>query len=618
MLQYLYLWLLLGTRSLAIRGALHPPEPKAMAPLAAAALEILEEQVSPSQSTLAVIGLTRQDQHTDHQQQELMTSILMEMGLSMALRTFQEPPTEVPAAYVVFLVNSAEAFNTLGFHFTDHHATREYNFLILLTRGMSSRAERVKVLREISSTCVRFHTLNVILLTQKKNGVVLVYAYRMYNKYCDLSVTLEQIDQYENGSFRLGHRARSFDRALNSLSGCPLQVSWYPLAPFVYFLGNSSDPEERTQTWRLTGIDGELIKLLAEIFHFRILLEEPCDKCLSPDIADECSGCFDQVIYSNSSILIGAMSGSHQHRSQFSFTSSYHQSSLVFIMHVSPTFGAVAQLAVPFCGLVWLALVVSGVLVHLVVCLGQRIDVGHSDATRNALQVLTTLIGNPLEAISLPRSSRVRILFAGWLLLVLVLRSAYQGKLFDSFRLAYTKPLPTEISQLIKANYTLITQEYLDFYPRQLTVLTRNGSKDRFDYMQEVGDSARITTTSLMATMTFYNLRHWSTSRLTHIKEHIFLYQLVIYLRRHSLLKFAFDRKIKQLLSAGIIGYFIREFDSSQIKSPYEEDFEVSPIPLDSFCGVYYIASILLTAAVIAFCLELASLRVTWLRRLFE
>ncbi|XP_016946341.1 uncharacterized protein LOC108022013 [Drosophila biarmipes] len=612
-----YLWLLMALRALAM-GALHPLAPEAMMPLVAAALEILDEQVSPSQSTLAVMELTRKGGHRDHQQEELMTAILSEVGMSMALRTFQKPPLEVPASYVVFLVNSAQAFNTLSFHFTDMHSTREYNFLILFTRRMASRAERIRVLRDISMTCVKLHILNVILLTQKRNGTVLIYAYRMFNQDCDLKVNLELIDSYENGSFGYDHRARSFDRGLSSLSGCPLRVSWYPLAPFVFFNGNASDPEERTQVWRLSGIDGELIKLLAQIFHFRILLEEPCDKCLSPDIKDDCSGCFDQVIYSNSSILIGAMSGSHQHRSQFSFTCSYHQSSLVFILHMSSQFGAVAQLAVPFCGTVWLALVVSGVLVVLVVWLRKRFVCGNSDGASHALQVLTTLMGNPLEARSLPRSCRIRILYAGWLLLVLVLRVVYQGKLFDSFRLPYNKPLPTDISELIRSNYTLINQEYLDYYPRNLTVLTRNGSKDRFDHIQELGEDARLTTTSLIASMTFYNLRHWSTSRLTHIREHIFLYQLVIYLRRHSLLKFAFDRKIKQLLSAGIIGYFVREFDRSLYTKPLEEDYEVSPIPLDSFCGLYYVSSLLLAAAFVAFFLELLSLRVNWLRRLFE
>lgn len=317
----------------------------------------------------------------------------------------------------------------------------------------------------------------MILLTQKNSGVVLTYGYRIYNRNCDLNLTLELIDRYENGSFQNGHQDRSFDRVLQSLAGCSVRVSWYSLPPFVSFKGNVSDPEELAQTWRLTGIDGELIKLLAEIFQFRIVLEEPCDKCLSRDIKDGCSGCFDQMINNDSSILIGAMSGSHQHRSQFSYTTSYYQSSLVFVMHMDSQLGAVAQLAMPFSAGVWLALVSSGVLVVFCLWARRRIATGHSDVAYQALQVLTTLLGNPLVARSLPRPARLRVLYAGWLLLVLVLRVVYQGKLYDSFRLPHNNPMPGQISELIAANYTLISQEYVDFYPHNLTVLTRNGSK---------------------------------------------------------------------------------------------------------------------------------------------
>ncbi|KAH8238561.1 hypothetical protein KR032_010161 [Drosophila birchii] len=632
-----FCWLGLGAMAL---GALQPPGPEEMSPLVAAALDILDEQVSPSQSTLAVIELIGKGEHRDHGQEELMSSILVEVGDSMALRTFQAPPEEVPSNYVLFLVNSAEAFSTLRFHFNEIHTTREYNFLILLTRRMSSRAERLQVskesglyrlyvydmiswvvqaLRDISRTCVSFRTLNVILLTQKKSGVVLTYGYRIYNRNCDQNLTLELIDRYENGSFQQGHQDRTFDRVLKSLAGCAVRVSWYPLQPFVIFKGNESDPVELAETWRLTGIDGELIKLLAEIFRFRIVLQEPCDKCLSRDIKDGCSGCFDQMIDNDSSILIGAMSGSHQHRSQFAPTASYYQSSLVFVMHMDTQLGAVAQLAVPFTAGVWLALVISGVLVVVVIWTWQRISTGHPDVVAHALQVFNTLMGNPLVARSLPTNCSMRLFYAVWLLLVLVLRVVYQGKLYDSFRLPYNKPLPGQISELIAANYTLISQEYLDFYPINLTVLTRNGSKERFDHIQEQGENRRLTTSSLIASMSYYNLMHRSTSRLAHIREHIFLYQLVIYLRRHSLLKFAFDRKIKQLLSAGIIGYFVREFDSSLFQDSNVEPHEVSPIPLEIYCGLYYVSAILLGASGIAFVLELLSVqRVNWLRRYFE
>ncbi|KAH8304639.1 hypothetical protein KR018_005853, partial [Drosophila ironensis] len=617
------LWFLLAcplALGYGVLAGLMPPEPMRLAPLAGAALKILEEQVSPSQITLAVMELVWENDGRDHEQEELMTSILSLLGDTMALRTFKKPPADVPSQYVVFLVNSAEAFGSLSLNFTASHTTREYNFLILLTRRMTSREDRIQVLSDISDICVSLRTLNVILLMQKSNGVVLTYGYRLYNQNCEHnSVGLELIDRYKKGSFRFSHRERTFDRALRSLGGCPVNVSWYPLEPFVIFNGNASDPEELSQTWRLSGIDGELIKLLANIFDFKIQLEEPCNKCLSKDIKDGCSGCFDQIINESSSILIGAMSGSHQHREYFSTTTAYHQSSYVFIVNMQAQWGAVAQLAVPFCSSVWLALVLSVVLVILVIYFRRRIlRTNEANLAVQFLQVLATTLGNPVVFGELPRHSQSRVLYATWLLLLLVLRVVYLGKLYDSFRQPFSRALPGDIAELMADNYTLVTQEYLDFYPRNMSVLTRNGSRDRFGFIQEVGEDERVATTSLIATLSYYNLMNRGTSHLTHVREHIFLYQLVIYLRRHWLLKFAFDRKIKQLLSSGIVGYIIREFDSSLYRVPFLEQHEVSALPLEIFCGLYYVSSILLSAAVLAFVLELLSIRIPWLRRYLE
>ncbi|EDW26796.1 GL14725 [Drosophila persimilis] len=207
------------------------------------------------------------------------------------------------------------------------------------------------------------------------------------------------------------------------------------------------------------------------------------------------------------------------------------------------------------------------------------------------------------------------MLYSLWLFLVLVLRVVYQGKLYDSFRSPYNPPLPSKISQLIAENYTLITQEYYDYYPHNLTVLFTESTQDRFDRIQRDGEDERLTTTALIANIGYNNRINWQTSHLTHVREHIFLYQLVMYLHVHSLLKFGFDRKLKQLQSSGIIGYIVHDFDRPQYRVPPTEPHEISPLPLEVFCGLYFIATILLTAAVLAFLVELLSVRVAWLRR---
>ncbi|XP_034671031.1 uncharacterized protein LOC117903237 [Drosophila subobscura] len=612
----LQLWLLVGLPVVAL-AALRPMEQHKMTtPLTAAVMELLEREVSPTQSTLGVIELIPESHgRRDHQQQELLTSMLLRTGSSMALRVYQVAPLKLPASHCLILVNSAEAFRSLKIQFSKAPQTQEFNFLIVLTRRLATRAERLEAMRDIFVTCVRLHTMNAIMLTQRNDGVVLTYGYRLYNQDCKLTLNLDLLNQYENGSFR-HETSRIFDRVLGSLGGCPIRVSWYPVPPFVHFQGNMDSAEEREQVWRLSGIDGELIKVLAEIFNFRIKLLPPCKKqpMCNGSYSSECSSCFHQLNNGSSSVLIGAMSGSHVNRYHFTTTVSYHQSSLVFVVNMNSKIGAVRQLLVPYCSDVWLALIVSCSLVVFVFWLRRR-RIGQSDIAVQSLTVLTTLLGNPLVARQLPTDCRHRYFYSVWLLLVLVLRVVYQGKLYDSFREPYNPPLPCQISELIAKNYTLLSQEYYDYYPRNQTVLYAGNIQERFARIQREGDDKQLTTTALLANVGYNNRINWRTTHLTHVQEHIFLYQLVIYLHVHSLLKFGFDRKLKQLQSSGIIGYFVHEFDRPQYRVPLTEAHEVTPLPLEVFCGLYYIGSILLGAAVLAFLLELLSVRVAWLRR---
>ncbi|XP_022230555.2 uncharacterized protein LOC111079611 [Drosophila obscura] len=613
-----HLWLIVGLLPAVALAALQPVELNEMTPLAAAAMDLMEKEVSPTQTTLGVIELIAEGRngggHRDHHQQQLLTSLLLLTGTSMALRVYQETPNTLPASHVLILVNSAEAFRSLNILVSKAPQRQEFNFLILLTRSQGTREKRVEAMRDIFTTCVRLHTMNAIMLTQHNDGVVFIYGYRLYNRDCKLTMNLQLVNQFENGSFR-HETSRIFDRVLGSLANCPIRVSWYPVPPFVHFLGDMDDPEERKQLWRLSGIDGELIKLLAEIFNFRIQLMAPCKKqpiCNGSYVS--CDSCFDQLNNRSSSALIGAMSGSHANRNQLTTTVSYHQSSLVFVVNMNSQIGAVEQLLVPFCTTVWLALVVSCILVVFVIWLWRRRK-NDSDIAVKSLVVLTTLLGNPLVVGQLPPTSNRRFLYSVWLFLVLVLRVAYQGKLYDSFREPYNPPLPGHISELIAANYTLLSQEYYDYYPRNQTVLLPVSIQERFDRIQKFGEDERLTTTALIANLGYNNMINWRTSHLTHVREHIFLYQLVIYLPVNSLLKFAFDRKLKQLQSSGIIGYIVHEFDRPQNWVPQRAAHEVSPLPLEVFCGLYFIGSILLGAAVLAFLLELLSVRVAWLRR---
>lgn len=488
------------------------------------------------------------------------------------------------------------------------------------------------MLREINDifvTCLRFHVLNALVMVQQADGEVLLYGYRLYAPDCEDYLTPLLLNRYRNGRLleQENQERLLFQRSMGSLYGCPLNVSWFPLPPFVMFDGDFQDPEQLQQDWRLSGVDGVLLRKLAKIFEFRINLLPPCKKTsISESLGsleslrfnESYADCFEQLATSKSSIAIGALSASHLHRDRFSTTSVYHQSALIFVVPVEHKLGAVNQLVQPFCGTVWSALLVSCILALLLQWAWLRRG-GSFELTRGALHVHTTLLGNPLEAAALPHAGPVRFLLGTWLLLALVQRVAYQGKLYDVFRLPYFPPVPQSIADLLNGDYLYLAADYADYFPENRTLLRDSNMMKRLDELNSAPPDTKLTTSLLLGNLAHYNQLNWQTSRLTAVPEHIYLYQLVMYLRRHSILKFNFDRKLKQLQAAGIVGYVNRQFEHTAYQAPYAVHLvpRVAPIKLELFCGLYMICYIMIMVAFGVFMLELLSLRVAWLRNYF-
>ncbi|XP_023162864.2 uncharacterized protein LOC111594001 [Drosophila hydei] len=612
----LWLWLCLPLVPCCL-AALQPAESYQPREVDRAAVHVLRHYVNPSYNSMGIMKMARLER--PHLELNLALGyLLQQLGEQMAVQLLHAKPIEEPRDHILFLVDTPHSFRELRFSFAKSLFDREFNFLIVLSWRAETEKSLLSALYSIFKTCLSFHVLNAVVLVQPAwlaADVVHLYGFHLYAPGCNVSFTPMLLDRYERG--KLLRQEPLFGRQLGTFFGCPLNISWYLLPPYVMFVGDQHDPKQRMETWRLTGVDGELIKMLAKIFHFRLHLLPPCEKkSVALPLNSSTEDCLHQLAAHNSSVIIGAMSGSHVLRENFSTTSAYHQSALVFVVRVDQHMGAVNQLVQPFCATVWLALSVSCLALLLLQWLWRRRSV-RFDVVASGLRVHTTLLGNPLDAAALPRAGIVRCYLGAWLLLALVQRAAYQGKLYDAFRLPYYPPVPERIGELLEQRYQFLTHDYVDYFPTQRSLLRKTNLAQRFEELQAAEDGARLTTSALLGNLAHYNYENWQSSRLTHVKEHIYLYQLVMCLHRHSILKFAFDRKLKQLQSAGIVGHINRHFERRLFHAPYVSH-EASALRLEMFCGLNFICYIMLLTALSVFLLELLSLRVVWLRRYFD
>nr|XP_014102302.1 uncharacterized protein LOC106626926 [Bactrocera oleae] len=343
-------------------------------------------------------------------------------------------------------------------------------------------------------------------------------------------------------AFNLEHD-RLFSRHLHDFHGCPLLICLELGYPLLGFHGNLSDPQDLQNIHLVAGIEGDLLRDLAKAINFRVKFSISRERGLAAGKAD---------------LAIGCLSSTDGLRHVFSYSLSYYQSLYVFIVRSGLHFGPIKQLAQAFCANVWQAIgaccIIGMIFIRFIisctssaVCeklIGQR---KHSDSTN----LIVVMMGNPIKI--LPRRNCARLLLMSWLLATLVLRNAYQAKLFDSLRISKRIPIPRTISGLEAQNYILVTDKYVEFYPSNMTRIISNITQ-RYRMVQQ-SERERFITTSMLDTLSWHNRQNWKTSCLTYIEEPIYNVQISMYFKKHSILRSIFDYRIKQLSWGGITSY---------------------------------------------------------------
>ncbi|KAH8420086.1 hypothetical protein KR009_005646 [Drosophila setifemur] len=521
-------------------------------------------------------------------------------------------PEESSPDYTLFVVNNEEAFSHHKFLFSDELLEREFFFVVVVTEYQTPDTIEETAARIIVSS-LHLPVTNVVVVAQSSDGQVSTYGYTLFKRHCTLGITIRRSNHFDLLTGEpLQNMTDLYPVRKALLGGCPLNVSANHLPPhFIYRRKREQDLPKGTPIPHqdVAGIDWELLQLLAKALNFRVNLYVPREPS---QIFGEgnVSGCFAQLAEGSVQLAIGGLSGSDRRRWLFSKSTVYHQSQFVMVVRRDRFMGRFGPLLLPFGHMVWLVIAGILLLAILVTCgLSRRLRLRHSMEN-----FVLMCIGNPIPLRRLPGSGFLRYLLASWLLLTLVLRCAYQARLFDVLRFQHHRPLPQDLPGLVQENYTLVSNGYHDFYPQEMTRILGESFSSRFLRVQRAGADERLTTISLVSNLAYWTYHHRNISHLTYVREPIYTYQLVLYFQRRSFLKPAVDRKIKQLLSAGVIAQIERRYmANADIVQP---DREIFPrITNKVMVGAYRIHFLVIGWATLAFLLERMSLRWALLRR---
>ncbi|XP_037809284.1 uncharacterized protein LOC119602032 [Lucilia sericata] len=302
--------------------------------------------------------------------------------------------------------------------------------------------------------------------------------------HCGEEIIIREINRYENGTLQNNFL---FLNHTNDYSDCLINVSAHEMPPFLSFNGDVNNETHLIEMERLGGIEGEILKMVADALNVKIRLNFPKEISAIRRIHYSL-GCFGDLDKKRSQIAIGGFNSSQWNSDKYSTSSVYYTSSYVFVvrMQTKPKV--------------------------------QDFVFGPENKMHS---MFATFFGNfrPIQII--PKRNFVRFLLASWLLISFQVRNGYQGIMFDSLRFLKCIPVPQTISHLIEQDYILLASSYNEFYPINKTQITPN-TTNCLDIVQK--STSPVTAVALLDSLAYDNYMNSNTSTLTYVKEIVSCY----------------------------------------------------------------------------------------------
>lgn len=314
-------------------------------------------------------------------------------------------------------------------------------------------------------------------------------------------------------------------------------------------------------------------------------------------------------------LAIGGLSPILPNAQKFTYSFVYHTTPSVFIVKSDLRFGPIQRLLKPLQPSVWLMIIVQSVVGIVIIEILERVRrpewrnfVFGSRNKHPIRHMFVSSLGYALPANVLPRRNFARFLLIAWLLLTLELRNAYQGKMFDSLRLAKRRPVPPTIEALIRHDYILLAPGITNLYPANKTSIVAN----TIEILHQLNENERpLTSIALLDHLMNYNSKYWHNSSLTYVNENVYSYQCAMFFRKHSILPASFNAKLKLLSDAGITAHIANRHVRWQ-KHPTKDlsaSPEVQEITSHHLIGMYRMYGVLSWISVVIFVFELLSKR---------
>ncbi|XP_037040009.1 uncharacterized protein LOC119077005 isoform X2 [Bradysia coprophila] len=382
------------------------------------------------------------------------------------------------------------------------------------------------------------------------------------------------------------------------------------------------------------GIDGIIFRVLSQRLNFTPILLIPSDEEIereSPrEIGTSISVWMKMVHSGKANLTISSFAYTKDRADLLTASFPYFFSSLLFTVPNGRPYTAFEKLFLPFKYIIWSCIGTSfglGFITIFVLKFSSKdkrdFFIGHRNRTP-FLNMFNIFFGGSIQRP--PTRNFARTLFCIWIFACTVIRSAYQGAIFDLIKERKTVPAVDTVPQLIEHDYALymtaITLNMFKFPPglREKTRTHELTVEQKFlKLMDNDFKGAYITTEASVA---YYNKKHVANNSyfVRSTKDRVLLMPMCIYFRKHSCLTDAFDEQIKLYTDSGLINNWVSQFSQKKYLQFQSTSNQRShqKLKLSQFSGTFGLCFGMICVTILTFCFELLSQRFLVIRKFVE
>ncbi|XP_037921282.1 uncharacterized protein LOC119658090 [Hermetia illucens] len=507
--------------------------------------------------------------------------------------------------------NILNAMNSSRFNF-------EGFFVIAFSEPMK-RSEEIS--EKIFSQFYDLYILNVIILSKDVNSpdIVDLYTYFPFTASRCHNVAPFLYNRFVNGA--LEQEKDIFPDKVTNFHQCLFRVvcwNYPPLMDLTNFRGSKIHPE---------GVDGNMLRILAERLNFTwSFLVRKADQDRGVIFENGTStGSMKIIIEGDGNFSLCGVALTYERSQALTGGYTYFVTGLVFALRPEKLYSSLYRIFFPFSLEIWFFLAFFFLTASIILTLFKIVKKNYRAILLGRgnhspfLQMLGLALGNPVAFV--PNYNFARTLFILWIITTSVLRTSYQGVLFDFLQKKEYRQSPNTIKEMIDSGHIPYLPPAVEYFAFSVI---KNGTHQHiignvFQYYDRLYDpNYKGIILYPEVSLQYYNSLNWSRPALRKLPEKVSFLPISILFKKNSFLKQPFDKVIWQILDSGLIDFWNSKMLNRTRKVSRFNMNEPPKITMEDLEGCYRFCSFLLLLGFTVFAAEMLSLRVPRLRRLLE